>query len=446
MKFNLKQFIVIGLLAGLIVAIYSAAMQVEMDQTYSMIAFSPDGEKIAVQGTFSTQVFEVNGRKMAAFDVYSAETPEYVEFADNQHLLSCGFSRLNPGPPKVRWHELASRKLAREIELAQLHEHFTPALDGFLHTNNQTQEVIYYSRDPQQLKPLFHGRFRTLRNLTALQYHPYYQIPNHKAFFNIAAQNLRDERQIFDPELETSFKSLNEVLANVRISPQQQRIAIETPDGLTLYDIASGAKKWFHEGVKLQRARFSHGGRFIGCDCKIEGQNGVRIWDVETGKLLFSRISERNFMGTPFAISDQGLVAMAVADTSRDGIEIWDAKNGKLLHTIAVSNSQPERQSSQRTSFLLLLGWCVLWCWAQGRQQRVPRYRLGTLSLLIYLTMGIFLLFSGNAAVWTQESRQMFSPEIVGGTLYGVLGLAATALSLRALRLNFGRMASHQAE
>lgn len=81
MKFSLKQILLLIALLAIILGFASWAIKRPIRQEISAIAFSPLGTRIAIQGDFNTQIFDIgNGRRVDRLPIHVSVHQQFIEF------------------------------------------------------------------------------------------------------------------------------------------------------------------------------------------------------------------------------------------------------------------------------------------------------------------------------------------------------------------------------
>ncbi len=395
MKFNLKHLLLAALLIAIFAALISASMRVDVDQTYASIAFSPDSKTVVVQGTFNTQVFGVaRGKKMAELDVFSAETPEHVEFVDDQHILSFGFAH-DGRPRAVRWHHWPTGRMIRHYEFTTLWEHFFPAHNGFLYANNLINEVRFYSSDPTKNLPLSKATYPSIFYSGLL-----HQNPNTHAFYNGTAAEIQaagpfwpQKMLIENLEGSREMKSPADLGVNLRVSPAGGSFSSEFKTWFSYHERTTGKTRWAHKIRGVQRCRFSQNGNYVGVEDRVE--RNVYLFATDSGKQLLRLSTERDYMPIPFAISNDGKLVIARQMSSQGGLEVYDALAGRKLGEFGQTNSEARWIFVSLTFTAWLLAWSLAWVFVIPKSltlTKLPRL-VSTVYWLLIFVFGMILAF-----------------------------------------------------
>lgn len=371
MNFNLKHLILIAIVVALLISFVTRTFEVELSQVYSTIAISPDGSKVAVQGKTNTQVFDCKTKKrLSKFKVFCDLTPEHVEFADDNHVLTFGFGPGDTGVCRtVRWHEFKSGLQVRAFPRMSTIEHFSPARDGFVYTNNGTREVSFHSLDPFEKKPLATNDINKIFGSTLGLYH---SRPMLHGFYNGTAEDILTTEpswpsttEIEDLAGDGSVKAITDLAVRVRVAPDGTRFAVENKDVFSMHEM-SGKVLWKSTVKKPSRTQFSANGKFVGVETYGKSPT-VFVFNTLTGKLRSKLVTARDQQGAPFAISNDGILAISRTGLSYSGVELWDTANNQQLGHVGVTLSKPNWLLPGLLNTMLFLIWCGAWVLAKKK-------------------------------------------------------------------------------
>lgn len=400
MQFNLKKLILLAAFVALITSLITSLLRTEPNQLYTMVAFSSDGKRIAVQGKRNTQVFECRSEKrLCKFRVFSDITPEHVEFADNQHVLTFGFGKSQSGIYRtVRWHDSNTGLEVRSLPRMSTIEHFSPARDGFVYSNNGTKVISYFSRDPHKTDPTVTGNLQA--SFESIQGY-YHTRPCLHAYYNGTPDELLTNKpswahvtEVKDLAGDQGKNPVVELAIRTRFNPEGNRFAVENQDVFSMHNRKTGNVLWQANVNEACRTQFSANGKFVGVETYGESPT-VHVFDSETGKALMQRVTVRDYMGAPFAISNDGVLAISRTVESKSGVELWDVYSGKQVGRVGVTLETPNWKGPSVRYSAMFLFWCVLWVLVNKRRFEGSWYS----RMAANYVAGVFIIVGFTASV-----------------------------------------------
>ncbi len=141
--------------------------------------------------------------------------------------------------------------------------------------------------------------------------------------------------------------------ADIVFSPDGARIAAADANRVVLWDYGTGADRettlTAYETANIQCLAFSPDGRQLATASEAlepvsaKTASGVRIWDIDSGKLRFAAVGPRRVNDVAFSADGRQIVAGGVADieaTARGIIVVWDWQTGMRLASFSAHGGQ----------------------------------------------------------------------------------------------------------
>lgn len=373
MKFNLKQLMFISVLIAIMAGFYSAAVRVEVDQTFSAVAFSPSGRRVAVQGSRNCQIFDAEtGRRLATIPYRGYD--QFIRFVDEDQIMLTGYPRNGSGNAVV-WYSIEDQALVRSETLEHANYlHFAPAIGGFLIQDGTTHSQKFYSNYASLIEPLY---IRDFNN--TVDYGYYHDRTFGLSEFNGTVEDFKrfdpsktdssSGRGISDWEVEWpdgEMKPLKHFSRQILLAPDGKSFLWELSDGLAVHNRDSGRRLWFNKLGKLTNSEFSADGRFV-LTANYDSERDeaiVMVLDAESGKRIWTSDivdcdPDGAIHGLPAAISSSGIAAISSSRKSGEGLKLIDISSGSQLFSLGITNSITYRIQIAFAFLALYLIWCI---------------------------------------------------------------------------------------
>jgi len=316
---------------------YSLVRYIDLGMAISEIAITQDGKRMAVTSADNVLIFDQGENEPT---VTINETASSLAFSPDGQTLALGtYSRSSSGgfrPTGIKLFDSVSGEMILEFKDSSVAHSLTYSPDGTrLATGGYATQI--WSRDGELLDT--HGAYVSGGSTRSLSFSPDGALLAEGAdTFNILHvwRVLPNGRLVIFRTISLGNHPMVPLVFEVAISPDGKLLAAATSNGLLIWQLSTG-KLIYHknddneDSTRYHNVAWSRDGETL---VSISAQKGIEIWDMKNGELLKTLNSLTGAI-TSMAWLPNGEMIASGTDTGT--IHLIDSQNGNISSTFAGS-------------------------------------------------------------------------------------------------------------